>query len=204
MFFRHTVCRLLVMPVPNNNVRGAITKWVTGLWDIPGVRYTFMAILGLDLIYFYFVMDAILHPLYDLGLLTPIEQAPTCELKMGARSVRHSGCAETPTDGPGLRAPSSQISSATSATHTSRASRCSCFSYSCVWSTYRRSSTWCATLVSFAGLSISCRCMQRTCIALSGRDPCVWQARADIKAMGGGVPMGQPAGVPMGKPVKAD
>ena len=76
------VFRLLILPMPSNKVRGAITRWVTGLWKNDAVRYTFTAIMALNVFYFYFVMDAILHPFYDLGLLTPIEQAPTCELKM--------------------------------------------------------------------------------------------------------------------------
>ena len=71
------------MPMPSNQVRGAVTRWVVGLWSHDAVRYTFMGIMGLNVFYFYFVMDAMLHPLYDLGFLTPIEQAPTCELKMG-------------------------------------------------------------------------------------------------------------------------
>lgn len=99
----------------------------------------------LDLIYFYFVMDAILHPLYDLGLLTPIEQAPTCELKMDLfRNERNAY---------------------------------------------------------ITGFSMF---MFLILVRLVDIQKKLHEARADVKAMGGGVPMGQPAGVPMGKPVKAD
>ncbi|KAL1523306.1 hypothetical protein AB1Y20_018252 [Prymnesium parvum] len=82
LLFECLLVTLLIMPVPSNAVRGAVTKWVTQLWHVAGVRYAFIAIMALDAFYFYFVMDALFHPLYDLGFLSPIEQAPTCELKM--------------------------------------------------------------------------------------------------------------------------
>ena len=70
------------MPMPSNDVRGAVTKWVVSVMEIPAVRYSFMVVMALDVLYFYFVMDALTHPLYDLGLLTPIDQAPSCEARV--------------------------------------------------------------------------------------------------------------------------
>jgi len=72
---------LMIMPVPSNNVRRYITDFVTGLWDSKPVQYFSIAFLVLDAIYFYFVFDALLHPLYDLGILSPIDMSVTCEVK---------------------------------------------------------------------------------------------------------------------------
>lgn len=74
---------LLVLPMPNNEVRGVIVRWVVKLWESRPVRITSYVMLGLNLIYFWFVSDALLHPLYDFGLIqNPFaEGAMTCEAK---------------------------------------------------------------------------------------------------------------------------
>uniref|UniRef100_A0A7S3BT76 BAP29/BAP31 transmembrane domain-containing protein n=1 Tax=Haptolina ericina TaxID=156174 RepID=A0A7S3BT76_9EUKA len=68
--------------MPSNKVRGAITQWVTAVCELPAIRYGFTAVMLLNLFYFYFVMDALLHPFYDLGFLSPLDNAPTCESKV--------------------------------------------------------------------------------------------------------------------------
>jgi hypothetical protein len=74
---------LLVLPMPNNDVRGAITGWVTSLWDNRPVKITAYVMLALNVVYFWFVSDALLHPLYDFGLLrNPFAEGGwTCESK---------------------------------------------------------------------------------------------------------------------------
>lgn len=79
MFVECLLVTLLVMPMPSNKVRGAVTAWVSGLWDVTFVRYAFTSCMALDAFYLYFVFDALLHPLYDIGLLTPIETDASCE-----------------------------------------------------------------------------------------------------------------------------
>ena len=49
--------------MPSNEVRHAITSSVTKVCELPAVKYGFMAIMLLDAFYFYFVMDALSHPL---------------------------------------------------------------------------------------------------------------------------------------------
>lgn len=60
---------LLVLPMPSNNVRGAIVKWIVSLWESRPVQYTSYVMLALNVIYFWFVCDALLHPLYDFGFI---------------------------------------------------------------------------------------------------------------------------------------
>lgn len=71
---------LLVMPMPNNAARGAIVTFVGALWDKSGVRYVFYALLAIDVFYFWYVCDALLHPLYDFGFLEPVAMV-SCEAK---------------------------------------------------------------------------------------------------------------------------
>ena len=71
---------LLVMPMPNNAARNAVVTFVSSLWDKAGVRYVFYALLAIDVFYFWYVWDALLHPLYDFGILVQIE-AVSCEIK---------------------------------------------------------------------------------------------------------------------------
>jgi len=72
---------LLLLPMPSNVVRGVITSWVKGLWNIAGVRYTILAVMALDIFYFLWILDALRSPLYD-NWLSPIEMELTCEISM--------------------------------------------------------------------------------------------------------------------------
>ena len=71
---------LLVLPMPSNAVRGALTKFVANLYRLPAFRYVAYAILCFDVVYFWFVFDALMHPLYDFGLLTSPFDA-SCEMR---------------------------------------------------------------------------------------------------------------------------
>ena len=81
MVMEMQVATLLCLPMPNNTIRGHITKWVVSLWEMQPVRIFCFFMLALDIIYFWFVFDALLHPLYDFGILNPAEGAITCEAK---------------------------------------------------------------------------------------------------------------------------
>ena len=72
---------LMILPVPSNDARRFIRDMVAGLWDSKPIQYFSIAFLLLDAFYFWFVSHALLHPLYDFGILTPIDMAPTCEVK---------------------------------------------------------------------------------------------------------------------------
>eukprot|EP00566_Odontella_aurita_P028984 CAMPEP_0113525218 /NCGR_PEP_ID=MMETSP0015_2-20120614/32_1 /TAXON_ID=2838 /ORGANISM="Odontella" /LENGTH=143 /DNA_ID=CAMNT_0000423345 /DNA_START=97 /DNA_END=528 /DNA_ORIENTATION=+ /assembly_acc=CAM_ASM_000160 len=71
---------LLVLPMPSNAVRRAVTDLIASLWDHTGIQYAVIAILVLDAVYFYADIDALRHPLYDLGLLTHESTIP-CEMR---------------------------------------------------------------------------------------------------------------------------
>lgn len=82
MLLEATLVLLLSMPMPNNTARGAVITFITSLWEVPPVRYVFYAILAVDIFYFWFVFDALLHPLYDFGLLSYTgTEAVSCEIK---------------------------------------------------------------------------------------------------------------------------
>jgi hypothetical protein len=72
---------LLILPMPSNSIRRILTTFVAGLWDSKPVQYFSIAFLILDAVYFYFVSHALLHPLYDLGILSPVDMSVSCELK---------------------------------------------------------------------------------------------------------------------------
>ena len=78
-----TVVTLLVLPMPNNRVRGAIRDFVAQLWEQKPIQYFVFAMLALDLFYFWFVFDALLHPLHDFGIWRnpAMEGGITCEAK---------------------------------------------------------------------------------------------------------------------------
>ncbi|KAL7558663.1 hypothetical protein ACA910_010038 [Epithemia clementina (nom. ined.)] len=78
-----TVATLLVLPVPNNRVRGAIRDFVGNLWEQKPIQGFVFAMLALDLFYFWFVFDALLHPLHDFGIIRnpAFEGGITCEAK---------------------------------------------------------------------------------------------------------------------------
>lgn len=69
---------LLVLPMPSNKIRRAVTDLIASLWDHKGIQYAVIALLVLDAVYFYSDFDALRHPLYDLGLLTQESTIP-CE-----------------------------------------------------------------------------------------------------------------------------
>jgi len=71
---------LLIMPVPSNMVRGAITQWIVSLLSNQTVKYSGFAILVLDAYYFAYTMDAISNPLVHVGILSPLEESiVSCE-----------------------------------------------------------------------------------------------------------------------------
>lgn len=74
---------LLVMPMPNNDLRGLLTRSVAKLWDNRFIKYTCYVLLVIDMFYFYFVFHALLHPLHDFGMIRnpAIESGITCEQK---------------------------------------------------------------------------------------------------------------------------
>ena len=78
-----TVVTLLVLPVPSNQVRGVITNFVANLWHKKPILYFVFIMLALDLFYFWFVFDALLHPLHDFGIIRnpAFEGGITCEAK---------------------------------------------------------------------------------------------------------------------------
>lgn len=72
---------LMILPVPSNDVRRFVRDAIAGLWESAPVRYFSIGFLILDAFYFWFVCDALLHPLYDFGILSPIDMSVTCEVK---------------------------------------------------------------------------------------------------------------------------
>lgn len=78
-----TLATLLCLPMPSNEVRGAIVSFIVKAWESRAVRITSLVMLLLNTVYFWFVCDALLHPLYDFGLIrNPFaEGGLTCEQK---------------------------------------------------------------------------------------------------------------------------
>ena len=78
-----TLVTLLCLPMPSNDIRGAIVKFVVKAWESRAVHITALVMLALNAIYFWFVCDALLHPLYDFGLIrNPFAEGGfTCEQK---------------------------------------------------------------------------------------------------------------------------
>lgn len=74
---------LMILPMPSNNYRRKLRDAIASLWESPPIRYFSIGFLVLDGFYFYFVCDALLHPLYDMGILSPVDMAVTCEVKQG-------------------------------------------------------------------------------------------------------------------------
>jgi len=76
---------LLILPMPSNKVRGAITKWVISLLSNQTVKYGGFALLVLDAYYFAFTMDAISNPLIHVGIMSPLEESMvSCEKGLAA------------------------------------------------------------------------------------------------------------------------
>jgi len=72
---------LLILPMPSNKIRGALTTWVVSLLHNQTVKYCGFAVLALDAYYFAYTMDAISNPLYHVGMMSPMEeQVISCEV----------------------------------------------------------------------------------------------------------------------------
>lgn len=72
---------LMILPMPSNDARRFLRDKIAGLWESAPVRYFSIGFLLLDAFYFWFVCDALLHPLHDFGILSPIDMSVTCEMK---------------------------------------------------------------------------------------------------------------------------
>ena len=86
MLVEAAVVLLLVMPMPSNQVRGAITNAITTLWDKqPSVRYLAIGCTVVNAFYFYHVVDALMHPIWTgvarLGFLQFNDPLVTCEMR---------------------------------------------------------------------------------------------------------------------------
>ena len=69
MLFEAALVLLLVAPMPSNQVRGAIVHAIVSAWEKnPGVRYVSYAVLAIDCLYFWHVIDALSAPLYAFGI----------------------------------------------------------------------------------------------------------------------------------------
>ncbi len=72
---------LLVMPMPSNKVRGAVTQLVQTICEHHVVRYVTLGATMYNAFYLYFVCNALLHPFYDFGLLvSPFGDIP-CQMR---------------------------------------------------------------------------------------------------------------------------
>lgn len=74
---------LLCLPMPSNEIRGAIVRFIVQMWETRPVQITSIIMLLVNVVYFYFVCDALLHPLFDFGLIqNPFAEGHlTCEAK---------------------------------------------------------------------------------------------------------------------------
>jgi len=76
---------LLIMPMPSNQVRGAVTKFVAGLWDNDVCKYVSMGAMAINAIYFFYVCDHLLSPMYAFGFLSGYDELLlSCELRAAA------------------------------------------------------------------------------------------------------------------------
>ncbi|KAL7531367.1 hypothetical protein ACHAWF_003742 [Thalassiosira exigua] len=75
------VVALLCLPMPSNEIRGRVVRSVASLWENRWIQYTVYLVMAMDAVYFYFVCDALTHPLYDFGILSPVEMGISCQQK---------------------------------------------------------------------------------------------------------------------------
>ena len=68
---------LLVLPMPSNALRGALTRAVASLWDAPLLRYASIAVLALDAVFFVLTLHDLSSPMRAFWA-TSIASAPTC------------------------------------------------------------------------------------------------------------------------------
>lgn len=78
--------KTLVPPTRLNcAVRGAVTKFVAGLWDNQVVRTVSLGVMAINALYFFYVCDHLLSPIYAFGFLSGYdEQLLSCELRAAA------------------------------------------------------------------------------------------------------------------------
>ena len=72
---------LLVAPLPSNAVRGFLVEAVQSLTEKPGVKYAVWGTLALNIFYFWYTIEGLTHMGRDLGILSPVEYAISCEAK---------------------------------------------------------------------------------------------------------------------------
>ena len=74
---------LLVMPMPSNHVRGAITGAITHLWDKQeAIRYIAIGFTIINALYFWTVVDALTDPFKaHFGFLVFDDPLVTCEMR---------------------------------------------------------------------------------------------------------------------------
>ena len=61
--FESSLVALLILPAPNNNVRGAVTRWVARLTHSGAVRFGLLGVVVMSAFYLWYVRDALLNPL---------------------------------------------------------------------------------------------------------------------------------------------
>lgn len=74
---------LLVMPMPSNQVRGAIVTAITSVWDKnAAVRYVAFGLTVINALYFWSVVDALIHPSFKLAFGFVADEALlSCEMR---------------------------------------------------------------------------------------------------------------------------
>lgn len=73
---------LLVMPMPSNMVRGALTRFVTGLWDQTAVKGVSIVVMAINTLYLWHVVDVLLSPLIAMGFLVAQTPLDSCEVRV--------------------------------------------------------------------------------------------------------------------------
>ena len=83
MLIEAFIVLLLVMPMPSNHVRGAITASVTALWEKqPAIRYIAVCLTLINGFYFWHVIDALLDPFrVHFGIFGLNDPLLTCEMR---------------------------------------------------------------------------------------------------------------------------
>ena len=85
MLLEASIVLLLVMPMPSNRVRGAIITGIVSTWEsLPAVRYIAIGLTLINLIYFCFVVDALLEPwkyFYAQTFSADQEWMVSCEMR---------------------------------------------------------------------------------------------------------------------------
>ncbi|CAB9501723.1 expressed unknown protein [Seminavis robusta] len=80
LFIEILLVTLVCMPMPSNEVRGAVNGWVASLWLYQPVQYAAIGMLAVDVFYLCFVWQALSNPLYDMGFFSH-EMGVSCEYK---------------------------------------------------------------------------------------------------------------------------